>query len=216
MMEIINVTTGKDNKAIQTGSVQLDKACNKIFAEMKRGNKASHVIAKELHNISVNSLFTQVADNFSDFAEQYFGLSKSRASRYVKVAERFLQDNKFENYTITQLTEMLRATDEMIEYINPSMTCTEIRNYITGALALTDNSDDTETTDNSEETETTDNSDDTETTDNSEETENKEDDIALEFSNEKELSAFVQKIFKAQLHIKNVKVTFEYDVTADK
>ena len=142
MMEIIKTN---ENTKVNTGSVELDKAINIVYDEMRRGNKAAHTIAIQFHTISTKKLYEYTgAKSFSDFAENYFGISRSQATRLVKIAEKFLiGDNatKYEQYNNTQLIEMLSAPDEMLEYIKPTMKASEIRKYISdGKKMIEDNS----------------------------------------------------------------------------
>lgn len=152
MMEIIKTN---ENTKVNTGSVELDKAINIVYDEMRRGNKAAHTIAIQFHTISTKKLYEYTgAKSFSDFAENYFGISRSQATRLVKIADKFLiGDNasKYEQYNNTQLIEMLSAPDEMLEYIKPTMKASEIRKYISdGKKLLEDNSENEGETDNNE------------------------------------------------------------------
>lgn len=131
------ITTTK----INTGSIVLDKDINKINTEINNGNKASHEIARTLNKIKVEENWKVTGyDSFSDFAEGFFKISKSQASRLCAVAQKFLNTPKYEAYKISQLTEMIHADDKMLEYIQPTMTSKEIRNYINGAKQLEDKS----------------------------------------------------------------------------
>lgn len=204
MNEIIMTNSNE----ISTGSVKLDKAIAKISAELKKGNKSNHEIARTLYKIKTEELFTVTGyETFSDFAENYFGISKSQASRYTQVAEKFLGEQQYEDYTISQLVEMLKATPEMLEYINPSMSVKDIREYIKNGLALEDK--DTTETDVDDTTET--DVDDTPETDvdNTPETVTTEDGkIKAHFANEKELSAFLLSLAKSWGHINDIEITF--------
>lgn len=119
---------------ISTGSIRLDRAIKKIRAEVERGVKASHKIAVELNNIKTNELYTDIGyDDFSAFAEQYFGMSKSQASRLTAVADTFLRpefDGKYEKYSNSQLVEMLKANAAQLAKISPDMTVRAIRDLI--------------------------------------------------------------------------------------
>lgn len=196
MNEIIMSNTIENS----TGSVKLDKAIAKISAELKKGNKANHEVARTLYKIKTEELFTVTGyETFSDFAENYFGISKSQASRYTQVAEKFLGEQQYEEYTISQLVEMLKATPEMLEYINPSMSVKDIRDYIKNGLALEDK-DTTETdVDDTPETDV----------DNTPETETTEDGkIKAHFADEKELSSFLLSLAKSWGHINDIEITF--------
>ena len=190
MNEIIMTNSNE----ISTGSVKLDKAIAKISAELKKGNKANHEVARTLYKIKTEELFTVTGyETFSDFAENYFGISKSQASRYTQVAEKFLGEQRYEDYTISQLVEMLKATPEMLEYINPSMSVKDIRDYIKNGLALEDKDEtpDVDETPNTPETVTT-----------------EDGKIKAHFADEKELSTFLLSLAKSWGHINDIEITF--------
>ena len=129
------ITTTK----INTGSIPLDRDINKIITEINNGNKASHEIARTLNKIKVEENWKSANyDSFSAFCEKFFKISKSQASRLCQVAQRFLNTPKYSNYKITQLIEMLPATDEMLKYIDEKMTAKDIREYVKGALKIED------------------------------------------------------------------------------
>lgn len=148
-------------KEVSTGSIRLDRAIKKIRTEVERGVKASHKIAIELNNIKINELYTDIGyDDFSAFAEQYFGISKSQASRLTAVAETFLRpefDGKYEKYSNSQLVEMLKANASQLARISPDMTVRAIRDLIKADNLLeeqpinkpSENNDKNEPTDNS-------------------------------------------------------------------
>lgn len=144
-MNIINVTNGNS-----TGNKMLDQCITRINVEIRRGIKTSHEIARQLQKIRDGELYTATgAESFSDFAENWFKISKSQASRLVQISERFLHEKvideeagkevyTYEAYTASKLVEMLKATPEQLEMINPDMTVKEIRDFINGK-AIEDN-----------------------------------------------------------------------------
>lgn len=119
---------------VSTGSIRLDRSIKKIRAEVERGVKASHKIATELNKIKTEELYTDIGyDDFSAFAEQCFGISKSQASRLTAVADTFLRpefDGKYEKYSNSQLVEMLKANAAQLAKISPEMTVRAIRDLI--------------------------------------------------------------------------------------
>ena len=156
-MNIIDVTKNS------TGDKRLDSAIKKIHTEFSRGIKASHNIARELEKIKNEELFTVTgAESFSDFAENYFGISKSNASRLTAIAEKFLHETVidsetgktvyvYEDYSTSKLIEMLKATPEQLTQITPDMTVSEIRNMIKGENLIEENTDtDTDTNSNTD------------------------------------------------------------------
>ena len=223
MLEII----ARVENVESTGSVELDKAIATIRTEIQRGNTASHNIARELYRIKKDKLFTAVgAEHFSDFAENYFGISKSQGSRLCSIAEKFLVGTtKYEEFSNTQLIAMMNATDEMLEYIKPTMTVNDIRKYIKGAIeqtnqkALAENAPaDTAPAENApaENAPTDTTPTDTAPAENAPTdtapAENAPADMTkactMHFSNEKELSAFLIELAKDHKHMTNLILTF--------
>lgn len=149
MDEIIIRVENDPTGAIRTGSKALENAVKRIENEMIRGNKASHEIAKQLAKIRDKKLYESAGyTTFSDFSEEYFGISKSNAGRLANVATRFLSNEddakRFERFSTSQLIEMLKATDEQLKFISADMRVCDIREY----LKQTDNRKITEKSDN--------------------------------------------------------------------
>lgn len=148
-----------DNKA-STGNIQLDNAIIRIYNAYKRGNDAMQQIAIELYNIKSKELYkVNGIEHFSDFAENVLKISKSKASRMCAVAKRFLicteadeeeTRKKYNQFNFTQLSEMLTADDEILEFINPEMTSKEIRDYINNAKRIGTTDPDQNNTDNNQ------------------------------------------------------------------
>ncbi len=142
--------------AIRQGSKALENAVKRIENEMIRGNKASHEIAKQLAKIRDKKLFESAGyTTFSDFSEEYFGISKSNAGRLANVATRFLSTNDdamcFERFSTSQLIEMLKATDEQLKFISSDMRVCDIRDYLKqNDKKITEKSDNPDKTDKSE------------------------------------------------------------------
>lgn len=130
---------------VSTGSIRLDRSIKKIRTEIERGVKASHKIAVELNNIKTNELYTDIGyDDFSAFAEQYFGISKSQASRLTAVADTFLRpefDGKYDKYSNSQLVEMLKANAAQLAKITPEMSVRAIRDLIKSDNLMIDDND---------------------------------------------------------------------------
>ena len=129
-----------------TGNIQLDNAIARIYVAYKRGNGAMQDIAIELYNIKSKELYkVNGIEHFSDFAENVLKISKSKASRMCAVAKRFLicteaeeEENreKYNKFNFTQLSEMLSADDDVLEFIKPEMTSKEIRDFINNAKRI--------------------------------------------------------------------------------
>ena len=69
-----------------------------------------------------------------DFAQAEYGISKSTASRYMSMNDRFSEDGnspivdqKYKDFEKSKLQEMLSLTDEQLEQVTPEMKVQEIR-----------------------------------------------------------------------------------------
>lgn len=135
-MDEITIRIENDPSGVtRHGSKALENAVNRIENEMIRGNKASHEIAKQLAKIRDKKLYESAGyTTFSDFSEEYFGISKSNAGRLANVATRFLSTNenakRFERFSTSQLIEMLKATDDQLKFISSDMRVCDIREYL--------------------------------------------------------------------------------------
>lgn len=125
-----------------TGNEVLNKDVVYIRDQIAQGRKASHEVARTLLKIKNEELFTVCADNFSDFCTNYFGINKATGSKLVKVAERFLGDDSYEKYQISQLMELRNASDEQLAMVKPSMTIKQIREILNPKKAIADKSTD--------------------------------------------------------------------------
>lgn len=114
--------------------------------------------------------------NTAEWAEKFFGFSKSKVSRYISITARFkwtkVTDETGADYwdifTLSQMQEMLKATDEQIQHITPDMTVKEIREY----LSYVDIAEDTNGAEDTDGAESTNDAEDTENENPAEETEN--------------------------------------------
>lgn len=72
------------------------------------------------------------------WAAEFLNFSKSKVSRYISITTRFkfskVTDEQGRDYwdifTLSQLQEMLKATDEQLQQITPDMTVKDIREYL--------------------------------------------------------------------------------------
>lgn len=136
---------------VDTGSVDLDRDVLYINDQIKAGRKSSHEVAKTLLKIRTEGLFTVCSDTFSNFCSDYFGINKATGSKLCTVAERFLTDDTYADYSISKLMEMRGATSEQLALIKPEMTVAQIRDVLNPKPALEDKSKD-KTEDKTEDT----------------------------------------------------------------
>ena len=88
-----------------------------------------------LKHIRDNELYLEAGyKNVNEYAMDRFGLSASATSRYITRNTRFsrggnspLIDDRFKDFSKSQLQEMLGMSDEQLEQITPDMTVREIR-----------------------------------------------------------------------------------------
>ena len=92
-------------------------------------------IGYHLRKIDDDKLYRESGhDNIWDFAKDQFGLSKSSASRFMNINRRFSVDgysdklaDNYQQFNVSQMSEMLTLTDEQIGQIDASTTIREIR-----------------------------------------------------------------------------------------
>ena len=88
-----------------------------------------------LKHIRDNELYLEAGyKNINEYAMDRFGLSASATSRYITRNTRFsrggnspLIDDRFKDFSKSQLQEMLGMSDEQLEQVTPDMTVREIR-----------------------------------------------------------------------------------------
>ncbi len=88
-----------------------------------------------LKHIRDNELYLEAGyKNVNEYAMDKFGLSASATSRYITRNTRFsrggnspLIDDRFKDFSKSQLQEMLGMSDEQLEQVTPDMTVREIR-----------------------------------------------------------------------------------------
>lgn len=89
-----------------------------------------------LKHIRDNEMYLEAGyKNINEYAMDRFGLSASATSRYITRNTRFsrggnspLIDDRFKDFSKSQLQEMLGMSDEQLEQVTPDMTVREIRN----------------------------------------------------------------------------------------
>lgn len=93
------------------------------------------VIGYHLRKIDDDKLYRETGhENIWDFAKDQFGLSKSSASRFMAINERFSVGGysdrlaeEYKEFSVSQMSEMLPLTDEQISSIDSNATIREIR-----------------------------------------------------------------------------------------
>lgn len=91
-----------------------------------------------LKHIRDNELYLEAGyKNINEYAMDRFGLSASATSRYITRNTRFsrggnspLIDDRFKDFSKSQLQEMLGMSDEQLEQVTPAMTVREIRSMV--------------------------------------------------------------------------------------
>ena len=132
------------NEIILTGSTELGKsvlgrATEKIIKLINtqiRDEKQIAVAVAEVDRTgaAVDAGFKTTAA----WAAEYLNFSKSKVSRYISITARFkwtkVTDEQGRDYwdifTLGQMQEMLKATDEQLMQITPDMTVKDIREYL--------------------------------------------------------------------------------------
>lgn len=116
-------------------SVNLDDAKAFIRANITSAARSFIAIGYYLKHIRDNELFREDGhESIWDFAQAEFGISKSTASRYMTMNDRFskdgnspLVDERYKDFEKSKLQEMLSLTDEQLEQVTPDMKVQQIR-----------------------------------------------------------------------------------------
>lgn len=93
------------------------------------------MIGYHLRKIDDDKLYRETGhENIWEFAKDQFGLSKSSASRFMAINERFSVGGysdrlaeEYKEFSVSQMSEMLPLTDEQISSIDSNVTIREIR-----------------------------------------------------------------------------------------
>lgn len=127
------VLTGEVEEWYQ--NVSLEDA--EVFIRSNLQSAVRSVIATGfyLKHIRDNELYLEAGyKNVNEYAMDRFGLSASATSRYITRNTRFsrggnspLIDDRFKDFSKSQLQEMLGMSDEQLEQVTPDMTVREIR-----------------------------------------------------------------------------------------
>lgn len=130
------VLTGEVEEWYQ--NVSLEDA--EVFIRSNLQSAVRSVIATGfyLKHIRDNELYLEAGyKNVNEYAMDRFGLSASATSRYITRNTRFsrggnspLIDDRFKDFSKSQLQEMLGMSDEQLEQVTPDMTVREIRSMV--------------------------------------------------------------------------------------
>lgn len=116
-------------------SVNLDDAKAFIRANITSAARSFIAIGYYLKHIRDNEFFREDGhESIWDFAQAEFGISKSTASRYMTMNDRFskdgnspILDEKYKGFEKSKLQEMLSLTDEQLGKVTPDMKVQQIR-----------------------------------------------------------------------------------------
>lgn len=135
MNEII-ITTSKN----ELGTSKLGKATAFIITSLNTDINNEKERAIKVHDVDANEWATKSNvlgefDSTAKWAEKFFGWDKSKVSRYVRIVDKFHDDRKtdgngadiWDDYTVSQMIELLKATDEQLQTITADMSVRAIR-----------------------------------------------------------------------------------------
>ena len=145
MGETMDVTVEEQSEAVVTATgvsqpqwykqVSLEDA--KVFIRSNLAGAARNFIAigYYLKRVRDGELYREDGhETIWDFAMAEYGISKSTASRYMSMNDRFSQggnsplvDDQYKNFDKSKLQEMLSLTDDQMERVTPDNTVQEIR-----------------------------------------------------------------------------------------
>lgn len=117
------------------GAVQLDDIKQYIRANINSASRSFVAIGYYLKYIRDRELFSEDGYNtIWEFAQAEFGISKSSASRFMAINDRFSKDgnspillDRYKDFSSSKLSEMLTMTDEQLEQVTITTTRAEIR-----------------------------------------------------------------------------------------
>lgn len=125
----------KSDKKVWYETVGLEDAKSFIKANLSAAARSFIAIGYYLKHIRDQELFRE--DHYEtvwEFAKGEFGISKSTASRYMSMNDRFSKDgnspliqDQYKEFGKSQLQEMLSLTDEQIETVTPDITVQKLR-----------------------------------------------------------------------------------------
>lgn len=115
--------------------VSLEDAEVFIWSNLQSAVRSVIATGFYLKHIRDNELYLEAGyKNINEYAMDRFGLSASATSRYITRNTRFsrggnspLIDDRFKDFSKSQLQEMLGMSDEQLEQVTPDMTVREIR-----------------------------------------------------------------------------------------
>ena len=116
-------------------NVSLEDAKAFIKANITSAARSFIAIGYYLKHIRDNELFREEGHaTIWEFAQAEYGISKSTASRYMTMNDRFskdgnspLVDDRYKDFEKSKLQEMLSLTDEQLEQVTPDMKVQQIR-----------------------------------------------------------------------------------------
>lgn len=151
----LGIITVADIESIK--SATLRKKVEQVYRYVDSSKMSICKACQVMKEIRDNKLYEKEGfESFSKFSEIYFGISRSKASRMISTAERFMQDNNLNlmdrDYSQSQMVELLSCSDEQVEYlvdngvIDNEMTKSQIRDIVKKIkngedVTATDNSD---------------------------------------------------------------------------
>lgn len=130
-----NVMSLGSAKIFDPTKVGYDDSIEIIKEELVKTRKSFVKIGWYLKHIQEGELYKEDGyQNIYDFAFQKFNLSQPTATRFMKVCEKYSVnhdtpelDDKYTDYSVSQLFEMLPMTPEQEEQVTPETTVKEMR-----------------------------------------------------------------------------------------
>ena len=128
------MSIGKMN-LIDPKNVCYEDSIDIIHDELHKARKSFIKIGWYLKHIDDNKMYVQEGyDNIVDFSKDKFNLSQPTTNRFIRLCEEFSVDHnspeldkKYENFSVSQLIEMVSMKPEQIEQVTPKMTVREIK-----------------------------------------------------------------------------------------
>ena len=143
MEQIITITRN------ELGQSKLGKATAFIIESLNNDVKNEKERAIKCHDVDISGIATKSNplgefDSTAAWAEYYFGWGRSKVSRYTRIVDRFHDvkgdngerltdgngDDIWDNYSVSQMIELLNASDEQLQSITVDMSVRTIRDKL--------------------------------------------------------------------------------------
>ena len=128
------------NTSSELGQSLLGKITNRINAFTNAGIKSEKERARLISKVVTEEMYVKGGfKTVADWSEKYIGVNKSTVSRINKAVITFAENPEiWDNYTLSQMFEMVNASDDTISKITPDMSAKAIRALVKSEKDMVD------------------------------------------------------------------------------